>query len=50
MANRFIKFTKSLDAFGEPVSLNYEGEKSFKTSAGAVFTIVIKVFILAYAV
>ena len=45
---KFLKFLTSLDAFGEPVSLNYKGETSFKTSIGAFFTIVLRLFIFGY--
>ena len=44
----FIKFLTSLDAFGEPVTLNYKGESTFKTGVGAFFTIVLRAFILSY--
>ena len=38
----------SLDAFGEPVTLNYKGESTFKTSVGAFFTLMLRAFILTY--
>ena len=44
----FIKYLTSLDAFGEPVTLNFKGESSFKTSVGAFFTIILRAFILSY--
>ena len=46
----FKKFFTSFDTFGEPVSLNYRGETSFKTFIGAAFTIVIKSLLLIYSV
>ena len=48
--NRLNKFVTSLDDFGEPVSLNYDGENTFKTKVGAIFTIAIKIFMLIFAV
>ena len=42
------KYLTSLDAFGEPVTLNYRGESSFKTGIGAFFTIILRAFILSY--
>ena len=45
----FGNFVRSFDVFGEPVSLNYKGEQSFKTIIGALFTLVLKLFIIFYA-
>ena len=47
---RFKKFIRSFDVFGEPVSLNYNGESSFKTIIGALFTLLIKIFLTIYVV
>ena len=44
-----INFLTSFDVFGEPISLNYKGDKSFKTFIGAFFTIMIKTFLMVYA-
>ena len=46
---KFLNFFTSFDDFGEPVSLNYAGDSSFKTKIGAFFSILIKVFILVHA-
>ena len=43
-----IKYLVSLDAFGEPVTLNYRGESTFKTGVGAFFTIILRAFIFTY--
>ena len=32
---------KSQDAFGEPVRINYKGEKEYSTNLGATFTILL---------
>ena len=45
----FRRFVTSFDVFGEPVSLNYNGGTTFKTLIGAMFTIMIKCFILIFA-
>ena len=45
---KFLSYLVSLDAFGEPVTLNYRGESTFKTAVGAFFTISLRVFILSY--
>ena len=46
--SKFIKYLVSLDAFGEPVTLNYKGSSTFKTGIGAFFTISLRAFILSY--
>ena len=46
---KFIDFIRSLDKFGEPISLNYKGETSFKTVLGATFSIALNLFIMVYA-
>lgn len=50
MTHNFPKMFVSIDAFGDPVSLNYKGESSFKTAIGAIFTLAIKSFMLIYTV
>ena len=45
----FLNFMTSFDVFGEPVSLNYSGDTTFKTQIGAFCTIIIKVFVMIYA-
>ena len=45
----FITFLRSFDVFGAPVSLNYNGETTFKTFIGALFSIAIKIFLIIYA-
>ena len=42
-------FVTSLDAFGEPISINYKGDSTYKTCLGAIFTIGLKSFVLFYA-
>ena len=44
----FIKYLVSLDVFGEPVTLNYRGESTYKTGIGAFFTVILRVFIFTY--
>ena len=46
----FKKFFTSFDTFGEPVSLNYQGDTAFKTTIGAVFSVVIKIFFLIFSI
>ena len=40
----------SLDAYGEPISVNYKGETTFKTGLGALWTLAVKLFLLAVGV
>ena len=39
----------SFDSFGEPVSLNYKGDTTYKTAVGALLSISIKAFLLFFA-
>ena len=49
MAEKLRDFFVSFDSFGEPISINYKGETSYKTGVGALFSLVIKSFLLIYA-
>ncbi len=40
----------SFDVFGEPITINYKGEATFKTCLGALATIGLKIFVLVFAV
>ena len=44
----FINFWTSFDIFGEAVGLNYKGNNTYKTALGALFSIVIKCFIIVF--
>ena len=44
-----MAFVTSFDAFGEPVSINYKGDSTYKTCLGALFTICLKSFVLVFA-
>ena len=46
----FKNFVRSFDSFGEKVTLNYNGDAAFRTMIGALFSILIKVFLLIYSV
>ena len=47
--SKFLSFLKSQDVFGEPVTLNYNGESTYKTWIGALVTLILKSFILVFA-
>ena len=47
--SKFLNFLKAQDVFGEPVTLNYEGESTYKTWIGALVTLALKCFILVFA-
>ena len=49
MSEKLRDFFVSFDSFGEPISVNYKGETSYKTGVGALFSLVIKSFLLIYA-
>ena len=44
--NKFKQTWNSFDNLGASSTLNYKGSDSYKTSVGALFTIVIQVFTL----
>ena len=44
-----MSYLRSYDSFGEPVSLNYKGDSSYKTLLGAVMTLCLNTFLLVYA-
>ncbi len=44
-----LSYIVSVDSFGEPISVNYKGDSSYKTLIGALATIVLKTFVLVYA-
>jgi len=46
---QILRYLRSFDSFGEPVSINYKGDSSFKTSIGAFFSIVLKALVLTFA-
>ena len=50
MVRSFKTMFVSLDAFGEKVSLNYQGESSYKTLVGAFLTLVLRAFMFVYGV
>ncbi len=43
------EFVTSFDVFGEPVTINYKNDATFKTCLGAVATIGLKIFVLVFA-
>ena len=43
---KFKQMWLSLDAFGTPISLNYKGSNSYKTSLGAFLTLSLRGFML----
>ena len=47
--SKFMNFLKAQDVFGEPVTLNYQGESTYKTWLGALVTLALKIFILIFA-
>ena len=45
----FAAFLKGRDAFGERVSINYDGEGTYNTAWGAILTLAQWIFILVVA-
>ena len=48
MSKTVSQFVKNLDAFGQPVTVKYDGESSFKTHVGGICTFSILSFMLAF--
>ena len=49
MSNCLKKF-KTLDLFGQPVSLNYRGSTSYQTKLGALFSLIFMIVIGGVAI
>ena len=47
---KFTKFVRSFDDFGESPKLIHKGKDKYKTKLGGVISILVKVFILYFAV
>ena len=45
----FLKWLTSFDAYGEPVSVSYKGDTTYKTQVGAFLTFSMRSFILIFA-
>ena len=48
MASALYKFFVALDVYGKPVTVNYRGLDTYKTCLGALFTLVVKSFLLIF--
>jgi hypothetical protein len=45
-----VQFIKSLDSYGVPIQLTYEGETNHKTVRGGLVTLIASVYILYYSI
>ncbi len=45
---KFSDTLKSFDIFGASSTLNYKGQDSYKTSLGAVFSILVQTFAIVF--
>ena len=50
MANKVLKAIKYLDTYGRPISLQYKGSDTFRTSLGAACTILTYSAVLIYLI
>ena len=41
---------RSIDIFGEPISLSYNGDSTYKTKVGSIFSLIFFVLVVAYSV
>jgi hypothetical protein len=48
--NQTSHFIKSFDLYGQPITLHYQGEDTFKTCPGGFISMIILLIILLYAV
>ena len=48
MSKTVSQFVKNLDAFGQPVSVKFDGESTFNTHIGGILTCVIQTFMLIF--
>ena len=48
MSKTVSQCVKKLDAFGQPVTVKYDGESSFNTHVGGILTCVIQTFMLVF--
>ena len=48
-ANQASGFVKSFDLYGQPITLNYQGEDTFKTCPGGFISMIILGIMLFYA-
>lgn len=48
MSSKFLDFIKSFDSYGEPVQVSYKGDSSFKTTIGALVSLAMQGFMLAF--
>ena len=44
IADKFLNF----DLYGKPVSLTFQGNEKFRTSVGAVITIMVSIFLIGF--
>tara|TARA_B110000285_G_C14964080_1_gene533140 strand:+ start:233 stop:556 length:324 start_codon:yes stop_codon:yes gene_type:complete len=50
MGRKFYNSIKSQDMYGQPISLNYEGEDSFKTLPGGILSLTLTILIVFYGI
>ena len=46
----FQNWFKSFDGYGEPITVTYKGETTYKTLGGALLTIAMRSFMLLFTV
>ena len=46
--SKFKDYLKSWDQFGNATTMNYKGDRTYKTSGGAFFSIGIQTFLLVF--
>ena len=46
----FQNYFKSYDGYGEPIQVSYKGSPTYQTGIGAILTLSLQAFMLAYLV
>ena len=44
-----MSFVKSFDENGQPITLNYKGDDSYKTMPGGILSLAVMFVVIAYA-
>ena len=46
----FLSFVSAIDRFGQPVTVNFKGDATYRTFGGAFFSAITYMIVLAFAV
>ena len=46
--DKFTKYCVNLDLYGKPVSLTFQGKEKYKTTFGAMLTLLVSIFLIGF--